>query len=306
MKSVRAVLSLVIAFELFWLYVAADGSPENREAGVHALRWRGRNGAMWFAAHLPLSAALLISGDICAVFVAYGEDSAGLKPYSSYSSDIETGHHKRAEGSGTYPLPDDFPALRWLFCGGLSIGVACLYFICLLHHEADEDEETKCMFVFPMLIRRCLRPFVAVILACLPLAGERLTITEMMGICCALLGGCVVWEMMGGLDREWEWVGYAGGRRTKEEDGGEGGHGGCGVEGCRSGSTLVSDGVSPGEEKGNEMECMQCGTGDEKEGAAVVEETAVPRDRERRRGSIKPGEKGCETLKFCGGEALGM
>lgn len=129
-KSVRAAVSLSIAFCLCWLYCSTDGSRENLETGVHALRWRAVSGMLWILMHLPLSAALLVAGDICAVFVKYGDGGAEVvKPAGGVG--------------GVFPTLDDIAALKWLFCGGLAIGLACLWIICCLHHEADEDECTK-------------------------------------------------------------------------------------------------------------------------------------------------------------------
>ncbi|KAI5777246.1 bacterial low temperature requirement A protein-domain-containing protein [Geopyxis carbonaria] len=189
-KSGRAAMSLVIAFCLCWLYTSCDGSRDNPESGVHALRWRAANGLQWVALHLPLSAALLISGDICAVFVKYGDDAG--KPKSSF------------------PTPADWQPLRWLFCGGLAVGVACLYWIALLHHEADEDPETRCVLFMPQWLRRLPRLPVAVVIACLPLAEMR--ITALMAVVTALLGFVLVWEMIGGMGRRWTWI--EGGKRA--------------------------------------------------------------------------------------------
>lgn len=134
----RAAMSLIISFCLCWLYMTCDGSRENPETGVHALRWKLINGFQWLMLHLPLSAALLITGDICAVFVKYGDDLAGIEEIS-----------KRAEGGAyVFPAKGDWQGLRWLFCGGLAIGMLCLYWISLLHHEVDEDKDTKCLMFF--------------------------------------------------------------------------------------------------------------------------------------------------------------
>lgn len=140
----RAAMSLVIAFCLCWLYMSSDGSRENPETGIHAIRWRAWNGMQWYVLHLPLSMGLLVAGEICAVFVKYGVDSAGIH--------VETHLEERAETAGVeeeaFPAEKDWQALRWLFCGGLAVGMVCLCWISCLHHEVDEDEHTKGLLLF--------------------------------------------------------------------------------------------------------------------------------------------------------------
>ncbi|KAF8536613.1 hypothetical protein BDD12DRAFT_982624 [Trichophaea hybrida] len=186
----RAAISLIIAFCLCWLYTASDGSRENPVTGVHALRWKISHALQWIMLHLPLSASLLIAGDICAVFVRYGHDEVG----------IET--RKRAEE--TFPATNEWQALRWMFCEGLAIGLVCLYWIALLHHEVDEDEETRHILFMRYHVRRSTRLPVAAVIAFLPMVGpEKMSIMGLMGTVTGLLGFSVVWEMVGGLEKGW-------------------------------------------------------------------------------------------------------
>lgn len=191
----RAALSLLVAFCLCWLYTASDGSRENTEAGVHALRWRATHALQWVVLHLPLSAALLIAGDICAVFVKYGHTGVGV----AASPDTPA-----KEGEAKFPTDQEWKALRWQFCGGTAIGVFCLSWIALLHHEIDEDECTRRLLFVHYPWRRCVRLPVAVAIALLPLAPpDRLSITGLLGAVTALLALAVVWETVGGLNRRW-------------------------------------------------------------------------------------------------------
>lgn len=193
----RAALSLLIAFCLFWLYTASDGSHENAEAGVHALRWRTLHAMQWLMLHLPLSAALLIAGDICAVFVKYGHVGAGVAASSSPGTPAE-------EGEAKFPTIPEWQALRWQFCGGTAIGVFCLYWIALLHHEIDEDKCARDLLYVRYPWRRCVRLPVAVTIALLPLAPPaRLSITGLLAAVTVLLAVAVVWETVGGLNRQW-------------------------------------------------------------------------------------------------------
>lgn len=87
----RAILVLIIAFCLNWLYVHNDGSVKN----THAIRRSTVSAILYFYIHEPLSAALILSGDAAAEFIK--EDQ------------LESRN------------------LFWVFCSGISIGILCLW-----------------------------------------------------------------------------------------------------------------------------------------------------------------------------------
>jgi low temperature requirement protein LtrA len=99
-KLMRAIWTLIIAFCLNWLYVHNDGSLESQ----HALRHSNWAAFTWVTLHLPLVASLLVGGHVAAL--------------SAKTKDIHDGE-------------------LWLLCGGLGVGLICLYAIALLHKSDD-------------------------------------------------------------------------------------------------------------------------------------------------------------------------
>lgn len=91
LKTLRALLILVVAFMLNWMYVHSDGSSRN----THPLRRSAVAAILWFWIHEPLCAVLVLSGDIAAEFTA--------------ESHLE---HR---------------GLIWIFCEGMAIGLLCLW-----------------------------------------------------------------------------------------------------------------------------------------------------------------------------------
>lgn len=96
----RAVWTLVIAFCLNWLYANADGSIET----VHPLRRAYWSAITWMLIHLPLAASLLIAGHVSAVSVK--------------EEDLNTGE-------------------RWLWGGGLGVGLFVLWIIAISFESRD-------------------------------------------------------------------------------------------------------------------------------------------------------------------------
>lgn len=97
----RAIWTLIVAFCLNWLYAHNDGSIQ----GEHPLHHSIYSAFTWVTLHLPLIASLLAGGHVAAVSVK--------------DSDMDVGE-------------------LWLLCGGLGVGVFCLYAIALLHGSVDK------------------------------------------------------------------------------------------------------------------------------------------------------------------------
>jgi hypothetical protein len=95
----RAVWTLVIAFCFNSMYVYTDGSIEN----VHPIRRSVWTAFPWLLIHLPMSAGLLIGGHVSA--------------YSTHE-ELESGH-------------------RWLWGGGLGVGMLCMWIIAQLFRSSD-------------------------------------------------------------------------------------------------------------------------------------------------------------------------
>ncbi|KAJ5946159.1 hypothetical protein N7454_002998 [Penicillium verhagenii] len=156
-RLLRAVWTLVIAFCLNWLYVHADGSLYSAHPLTHNIYT-----AFAFAlVHLPLIASLLAGGHVAAASVE----------------------------------EDDFEdAQRWLLCGGLGVGMLCLYVFALLHGSKDENG-ALCV---TKPIRLMMRPITAIIIILLPLA-RHLGATSILSIIMALFVFCTIWESVTSL-----------------------------------------------------------------------------------------------------------
>ncbi|KAL2061582.1 hypothetical protein VTL71DRAFT_6959 [Oculimacula yallundae] len=164
----RAVWTLIIAFCLNWLYLHGDGSLDCS----HPLRHSVFASFAWVTLHLPMLASLLVAGHV-----------------SAHSTKVTEIHE---------------PEL-WLLCGGLCVGVFCLYIIALLHNSNDPPGT----LMLPKHFRLMFRPIIAIIIICLPLS-HGLDITSFLSIIMALLAFVVIWENITSLMRGakfWEkWV----------------------------------------------------------------------------------------------------
>jgi low temperature requirement protein LtrA len=101
LRFLRAIWTLIIAFCLNWLYLHNDGSLKCQ----HPLRHSIYAAFTWATIHLPLTASLLVAGHVSAS--------------TTKQNELEEGE-------------------MWLLCGGLSVGLFCLYFEALLHRSEDK------------------------------------------------------------------------------------------------------------------------------------------------------------------------
>jgi low temperature requirement protein LtrA len=107
----RAVWTLVIAFCFNSMYVYNDGSIEC----VHPVRRSVWTAFPWLLIHLPMSAGLLIGGHVS----AYGTNHV-----------METGH-------------------RWLWGGGLGVGMLCMWVLAQLFSDCDDPGKLLLPKVLP-------------------------------------------------------------------------------------------------------------------------------------------------------------
>ncbi len=98
-RLLRAVWTLVIAFCFNSMYVFTDGAIEND----HPIRRSVWTAFPWLLIHLPMSAGLLIGGHVS----AYGTNHL-----------MESGH-------------------RWLWGGGLGVGMLCMWVLAQLFLDCD-------------------------------------------------------------------------------------------------------------------------------------------------------------------------
>lgn len=102
-RTLRAILVLVIAYTLNWLYVHVESTIRN----THPLRRSAITAMLWFWIHEPLCAVLVLAGDIAAEL--------------TQESHLE--HHAQA--------------LQWIFCGSMSIGLLCLWGLAQCPRETE-------------------------------------------------------------------------------------------------------------------------------------------------------------------------
>lgn len=102
-RTLRAILVLVIAFTLNWLYVHSDGGSHN----THPLRRSALAAMAWFWVHEPLCAVFVLAGDIAAEFTAESHLEEHAQP------------------------------LQWIFCGSMAIGLLCLWILA----QATKEKE---------------------------------------------------------------------------------------------------------------------------------------------------------------------
>ncbi|OZJ03996.1 hypothetical protein BZG36_03635 [Bifiguratus adelaidae] len=127
----RAILILVCAFCLNWMYSRGDGAYHF----THAIRRRVWSAFLWFFIHEPLSASLILAGDI--------------------SSSLTLHEDPKIEH-------------KWIFAASLCIGLLCMWVLALLNECHDQ-------LVWRKPVRMAVRPLVAVIIVFLPLADLNAT-----------------------------------------------------------------------------------------------------------------------------------
>lgn len=157
---VKAVCTLIIAFSLNWIYASGDGSVQ----ATHPIRRSGWTAFGFFLLHLPLAASFLIGGHICAV--------------STRLEQFEDGQ-------------------QWLLCGGLGVGLFCLWVYGMLYRvEGDES------LLLPKMPRIGMRLIIAVILIVLPETHGHLHAESFVLIVMSLFAFLLIWETAGGLRKD--------------------------------------------------------------------------------------------------------
>lgn len=117
----------------------------------------------WLLIHLPMSAGLLIGGHVSAASVA---------------DELDTPR-------------------RWLWGGGLAVGIFCMWVIAQMYEDCDPPKT----LIFPKQLRLLPRLLAAVIYALIPLASvEGLNTTSLISIGAALNAFVVIWEMVSALE----------------------------------------------------------------------------------------------------------
>ncbi|RUS17475.1 hypothetical protein BC937DRAFT_89933 [Endogone sp. FLAS-F59071] len=171
----KAVLGLLLAYSLHWLYFDVEASRQYK----HALRRHILTGLLFSFLHLPLCASINIVGDTMNVLVQTMDF-----PGSEY---IE-------RDPGAPSPPTEIPnGIDWMFCGSLAVAIFCLATIGLSHQSMDKVDLMK----IHKRWRISLRYLMAAIIAILPLA--KLNSLYLLTMVCSLTIFLVIIETYGRL-----------------------------------------------------------------------------------------------------------
>ncbi|GBB85599.1 hypothetical protein RclHR1_01210007 [Rhizophagus clarus] len=142
----KAILGLLITYNLHWIYFIVDGSKQFQ----HALRRHVFTGLLFGLVHFPLNMAL----------VAFGASLEAIVKLRDFpgAQDIPT--------EETDPHEEFFPSLSWLYCATLAISLYCMGIIGILHKGLDDDNYLR----IPKFHRIFLRFIIGTICLLLPLA----------------------------------------------------------------------------------------------------------------------------------------
>ncbi|KAG7819939.1 hypothetical protein KL909_004688 [Ogataea angusta] len=168
-KIGRAIILLLIAYCLLWLYFNGDGSKR----AVHACRRSGNTAFVWFLLHMPLISSLILCADAAADLC--------------YEDEIEN------------------IGLSYYFTGALCVSLFCLYGLAILDKSIDDEtdgEGRNCSrHYLPKFWRLLPRLPVGVIIVCLSVA--KLEITKLFGTTMALLVALLAYEIAMSMDSSW-------------------------------------------------------------------------------------------------------
>lgn len=142
------------------MYVYQDGSITSE----HPVRRSFYTAFPWLLLHLPMSAGLLIGGHVSA---------------ASTVDELDRGR-------------------RWLWGGGLSLGMLGMWVLGQLYRDCDPPGK----LIMPKQIRLLPRLLGAIIYALLPLASEEsLDATSLISTGAGISAFAVIWETIGGLEK---------------------------------------------------------------------------------------------------------
>ncbi|KAK4574304.1 hypothetical protein LTR86_002065 [Recurvomyces mirabilis] len=160
----KASLGLLQAFCFNWMYFEIDGANLH----YHAIRRHKLSAMLWALAHLPFIMAFVLGGGALSRLVVATDTS------NSNLEHLTATYQQRSEHEVQV-------GLRWFYCGGFGIALACMGIISSSHvHKEIAGLRLKKRY------RLAWRFCIALILICLPLA-ESLTSLELIGTVTALI-----------------------------------------------------------------------------------------------------------------------
>ncbi|KAK3075935.1 hypothetical protein LTR53_000364 [Teratosphaeriaceae sp. CCFEE 6253] len=160
----KAILGLIQAFCFNWMYFDIDGANLH----FHAIRRNKVSSIIWSMMHLPFIMSFVLGGGALARLVV-ATDTHDLNLEHLTETYQHRSEHEIRQG------------IRWFYCAGFGIALACMGVISLSHvHKEVETLRLKKRY------RIAWRFCIAIILVCLPLA-EGLNSLELVGTVTALI-----------------------------------------------------------------------------------------------------------------------
>ncbi|KAH8820490.1 bacterial low temperature requirement A protein-domain-containing protein [Xylogone sp. PMI_703] len=170
----KAVLGLVQAFCFNWLYFELDGD----DIFTHAIRRSIVSATAWGSIHLPFTMSFVLA-------------SAALSKLVLQTDCGNANTEDLSEVSQAKSEPEISIGLRWFYCTGLGIALACMAIISMCHVHKDRGG-----YRLKKRFRLANRLAVSAILCCLPTA-HRLNSLELIGVVTCLLVWVLVLELWG-------------------------------------------------------------------------------------------------------------
>lgn len=173
----KAALSLIQAFSFNWLYFEVD----TFNLHVHAIRRHIATAMIWLSVHLPfIMSYVLASAAQAKIVLAHNTSNTDpeklLEPYA--------GRSEEEASSG----------LRWYYCAGIAIALACTGIINLCHTFREIPNQR-----IPRHIRLALRFAASIAILLLPLAHEHLDSLQLIATTTCLVVLVLLVEIVGSL-----------------------------------------------------------------------------------------------------------
>ncbi|KAK5728753.1 hypothetical protein LTR15_001892 [Elasticomyces elasticus] len=180
----KAVLGLIQAFCFNWIYFDIDGANLH----FHAIRRHKISAVVWNMTHLPFIMAFVLGGGALARLVV--------------ATDTENMHLEHLTETYQHRSEHDIrQGIRWFYCGGFGVALACMGVIALSHvHKEVATLRMKKRF------RIAWRFCIATIIVCMPLAKD-LTSLQLVGIVTALIVFALATELWAASCSTQKWTG---------------------------------------------------------------------------------------------------
>ncbi|KAF2182805.1 hypothetical protein K469DRAFT_669244 [Zopfia rhizophila CBS 207.26] len=171
----KAVLGLIQAFTFNWLYFEIDSFNLH----THAIRRHVFSALTWFSIHLPFIMSFVLSAGALAVLVR-AHDSPDSPVDSLYETFIPRSEEHLE------------PGLRWFYCAGLGIALACMGVISRTHvYKQIPNQRLR------KNKRITVRFLISIVIILLPLAEDHLNSLELVATTTGLVLCVLFMELIG-------------------------------------------------------------------------------------------------------------